>query len=576
MKGKIDLQKNGIILSGQPLLLSTPISSSTPTNPLACCVPISTSTSIFTNSIHNTNFLPFMNILWVEETSSSKPNEIEVTYVYPINHSITNSKKNGEFELPYEDAKKKLYPTTQILTIESTNLNPLVDNYNGKLSDYIMRLSYPFYNYSKSLSFKPRSIFVLINPHSGKGNAIEIFNKHVKPILTSAHCKLTIQHTEYKGHGTELSKSLNIDDYDTILCASGDGIPYEVINGFYQREDRSRAFSKINIVQTPGGSGNAMSLSCLGATSASLAAVRILKGKESQCDLMAISKESSNEVILSFLSQTYGAIAQADIGTEWMRSIGDIRFDIGVAYEVFSGHKYPCDIAVKWKCKDNDEIHKHYKNEKHNKNQNSNNFIKDQTFVHMNKLSNTSEETTDNSIIIRNDNNNNNNDNFELKELKDEDFELKYHDNFKNSTSYFDSLPEGWSIYDKNITNNSRIFYAGKMPYIASTTNFFPAALPTDGTIDVVVFDSRSNFISTANALLSLDKGTHVWEECVEHSKVEAFRLIPKAKDECFISVDGEWFPYEPFQVEVLNKIMRTILWSDCSFTESGYLANAI
>lgn len=520
MKGTIDLERKGIILAGQPLLLSTPLSTST--NPLACCMPTSTKTSSF-NSTSTNNFLPFLNILWAEETSSGKPNEIEISYVYPIDPTPP-IKNSSTFELPYEDGKRKLYPATQILTIESPDFNPVDNNLN--LSDFIMSQAYP-----NSEKFKPQSIYVIINPHSGKGKANDIFNEQVKPILISAHCNLTVQHTEYQSHATDLARSLNIDDYDTILCASGDGIPYEVINGFYQRSDKVRAFSKINVVQTPGGSGNALSLSCLGATSASLAALRILKGKPSQCDLMAVSKESSDEITLSFLSQTYGAIAQADIGTEWMRSVGVVRFDLGVAYEVLAGKKYPCDLAVKWKCKDNEEIHKHLKNE-------------------------------------------NSKPSVGLKELTDADFILKYNDQFQHSKS-FNNLPDGWSIYDKNITENSRIFYAGKMPYIASTTNFFPAALPNDGAIDIIVFDSRSNLLATANALLSLDKGTHVWEDCVKHSKVEAFRLIPRSKKECYISVDGEWFPYETFQVEILSGILRTILWADDAFTEAGYLANA-
>lgn len=532
MRGIVDLQRKGIVLSGQPLLLSTSTGSTTH-NPLAYCLPLSTSTSSFIRSNSSSSFLPFVNILWVEETNSGKPNELEVSYVYSVpsaNDQQTEDKPEAKFELPYEDCERNLFPSTQILTIEFHNNTPIPDGM--KLCDLIMRYSYPFSKFDTSNGFKQQSVFVLINPHSGKGEAMDIFYKQVKPILTSAHCQFTVQKTEYKGHATELATSLDIDQYDTIICASGDGIPYEVINGFYNRNDRAKAFSKINIVQTPGGSGNAMSLSCLGATSASLAALRILKGKPSQCDLMAVSKESSDEVILSFLSQTYGAIAQADIGTEWIRALGSIRFDLGVFYEVITGHKYPCDLAVKYKCKNNDEIYDHYENE----------------------VSDPSKTNTT------------------LTELSEDNFTLKYHEYFKRSAA-FDSLPTDWEVYDKNVTNNNRIFYAGKMPYISSRTNFFPAALPADGAIDLVVFDARSNFFNTANALISIEKGVHIQDDYVEHCKVEAFRLIPKSKKDCYISVDGEWFPYESFQVEIMQSLLRTILWEG-DYTTTGYLEN--
>ncbi|TID12974.1 hypothetical protein CANINC_005073 [Pichia inconspicua] len=519
MRGTIDFDNKVIRLSGQ-ILFSPNDSLACSVNPFAICLPVSTTTSTFTRLPSAPHDLPFANILWVENTN--QPNEVEVTYAYPTDHVFETEQISSDFQLPYQDAKRKLVPNTQLITIDFSGTATSGENHD--IREILLRHAYPHMNEK----IQPQRIYVLINPHSGKGEALEIFNKEVKPILTSAHCKLTIKLTEYHGHATELAENLNIDDYDTILCASGDGTPYEVINGFYKRKDRAKAFNKINIVQTPGGSGNAMSLSCLGATSASLAALRILKGKSSQCDLMAVCKSSSDEVVLSFLSQTYGAIAQADIGTEWIRWIGGIRFDLGVVYQLLKDTKYPCELAVKLKCKGNDEISKHYEE--------------------MMKAPKKEEPITE------------------------ENFKLHYYDDFKESAR-MENLPAGWEVYDSNVTLNNRIFYAGKMPYIAASTNFFPAALPTDGSIDLIVFDSRSKFLSTANALMSLDKGTHVWEDGVKHFKVEAFRLIPKSSKKCFISVDGEWFPYEPFQVEILNKVLRTILWDD-EFTVTGYLEN--
>ena len=519
MRGEIDIEKGGIRLYGQPLTLNAYENDNS--SSIGCClsVPFSTRTSNFNVNSAN-NFIPFINILHVEKATSIMNGEIEITFAYPIDGKMNITENQSlEFQLPYEDAKREYIPkniTLKICDNENENDNEAIDDIIGK----IMSLSYPF---SKK---RPR-IYVLINPHSGKGEAVKIYNEQAKPIIIGSHCEVTVQHTEYSGHATDIAENIDIDKYDMILCASGDGIPYEVINGFYKREDKCKAFSKINIVQIPGGSGNAMSLSCLGATSSSLAILRALKGKSSQIDLMAISKESSNEIILSFLSQTYGAIAQADIGTEWIRSIGSIRFDLGVAYEVLNNRKYPFDLAVKMVCRDNSEIIKHFEN------------VKD----------------------------------IEDRELTQEDFKLKYNEEFQNNAN-INNLPESWEIYDEKISNNANIFYAGKMPYVSGNTNFFPAALPNDGLIDLVVFDSRYKAMQNSKALLSLDKGTHVWEDCVEHFKVSAYRLIPKKNRKCYISVDGEKFPYEAFQVEVLHKVMRTILWEGSVYTGSGYLEN--
>lgn len=575
MRGHIDFKRNGIKLSGQPLIPAHTANSNT--NPLGCCLPSSTSTSNFSNSA--ITFLPFLCILWAQETSTGRENELEITYAYPIECAYSDNLEtsdNMQFQLPYEDAKRKVRVASEIMfiDIESTKSELPSEDRDMKTCDLILKYSYPFSQFNPfTEEFHQQSIFVIINPHSGKGTALEIFNDKVRPILEGAHCNITVQLTDYQGHATDLARELNIDEYDTILCASGDGIPYEVINGFYQRPDRAQAFSKINIVQSPGGSGNAMSLSCLGATSASLSALRILKGKPSQCDLMAISKSSSDEVILSFLSQTYGAIAQADIGTEWMRFIGGIRFDLGVAYEVLSGKKYPCELAFKIKCKNNDEVMEHYQNEvgkyKNNSStysnlKNNNRDIQGARGIYRDDSVefDLTEQSQDKNVSCG----------IQLRKLTEDDFQLKYHEEFREDTS-MRRLPEDWEIYDKDKTENMRIFYSGKMPYIAATTNFFPAALPADGAIDLVVFDSRSKFASTANALLSLEKGTHVWDDCVEHMKVEAFRLEPKSTTPCYISVDGERFPYETFQVEVLKGVLRTILWEG-NYTVTGFLEN--
>jgi len=52
--------------------------------------------------------------------------------------------------------------------------------------------------------------------------------------------------------------------YDGIVAVSGDGIPYEVVNGFAKRLDALAAFRKVAIVPIPAGSGNGFSINLLG------------------------------------------------------------------------------------------------------------------------------------------------------------------------------------------------------------------------------------------------------------------------------------------------------------------------
>lgn len=136
-------------------------------------------------------------------------------------------------------------------------------------------------------------------------------------------------------------------------------------------------------------------------------------------------------------------------------------------------------------------------------------------------------------------------------QIKEEDFKIKY--------PLDEGIPSDWERLDPNISNNLSIFYTGKMPYVAADTKFFPAALPSDGTMDMVITDARTSLTRMAPILLGLDKGSHVLQPEVLHSKILAYKIIPKLGNGLF-SVDGEKFPLEPLQVKIMPRLCKTLL----------------
>ncbi|CEP63413.1 uncharacterized protein LALA0_S08e01904g [Lachancea lanzarotensis] len=376
---------------------------------------------------------------------------------------------------------------------------------------------------------RERSILVIINPHGGKGQAKKLFMSKVKPILAASNCIVQVLETRYRGHAAEVAENLDIDMYDVIACASGDGIPHEVLNGLFRREDRAAAFNKLAVTQLPCGSGNAMSLSCHGTANPTYAALSVVKASEVRIDLMCCTQASyKNEHRLSFLSQTFGVIAESDINTEFIRWMGPSRFELGVLVNVLQRKKYPCDLYVKYCAKSKNDLREHYS--LHKKKQES--------------------DSDDSSSELPN-----------QQDIQESDFQLSY--------GLSDPVPDDWELVDPDITANLGIFYAGKMPYIAPNTKFFPAALPNDGCFDLVLTDSRTSITRMAPILLSLDKGHHVLQPEVVHSKVTAYRLIPKLK-QSVISIDGESFPYEPLQVEVLPGLCKTLTYNG-SYIETDF-----
>jgi sphingosine kinase len=389
--------------------------------------------------------------------------------------------------------KSHLLPTSVTLQIDDLGYDDLIDE--------IYKKSYPCTRPNKS-------ILVLINPHGGKGKAMKLFLKKAKPILIAANAKVEVVETKYSKHATDIARELDINKYDMIACASGDGVPYEVFNGFYERSDRAEAFNKVPVTQIPCGSGNAMAESCLGTSEPSFAALAILKASDVSIDLMAVTQD--NHTTVSFLSQTFGFIADGDLGTEYLRFLGSIRFDLGVAYKMLLRARYPCEISIKYAAKSKDELR-----------------------------------------VLYHDYKNGEYDNEEVDEVLESNLKLRYDPN--------GPIPEDWENVNQDFADNIGIFYTGAMPYVSKDVQFFPAALPNDGSFDLVMMDGRTSLTRQTPILLSLESGKHVTAPEVQHSKVLAYRLTPKYSDG-LLSVDGERYPLKPLQVEVLPKAAKTLM----------------
>lgn len=380
-------------------------------------------------------------------------------------------------------------------------------------SDYAQAIVARAYNSIKS----KKRLLVLVNPHSGAGKAKQIFETQCRPILEAAKCRLDVVETTHRFHAHEIAKSTKDirKRYDAIVCCSGDGIPHEIINGFAQRPDAEKCLAQIPICQLPGGSGNSMSLSVNGSVSPTKAALSIVKGVSMPIDLMHMSQ--GDKKILTFLTQSFGTIADADLGTEPLRWMGTLRFTLGALYFTLGNKTYPCDVYVKYAHKHEDDTLK----------------------AHYNSHDPLVLKTPDALVP-------------------------KY-------GTVNDPVPSDWSKIPD--CENLSILYAGKFPYVSSDVMMFPAALPTDGTMDF--FMTKTHDIkgpSAVSMLLSLENGKHIECKGTEYAKILAYRLVPKNKTG-YLSIDGEIFPHEAFQVEVLRSTGCLLVPPSANgkFIETGY-----
>ncbi|KAF3989782.1 hypothetical protein FT663_01930 [Candidozyma haemuli var. vulneris] len=438
-----------------------------------------------------------------------------------------------------DPATKYLIEYSDIIWCESANDNTVVKVFYiervGKtleVKNMLVDVSYAAENHDiASLILKKAykgsivapSVLIVLNSFGGKGKAREIYKSSILPVLQAAHVNVTYQETTHQGHAVEIGRDIDESKYDVIACCSGDGVPHEIMNGMFEREGSGEsAFDKIAITQLPCGSGNALSLSTHGTNDAAMAAFRMLKAERTKMDVMAVTQMENDveQTRISFVSQAYGSIADADIGTESLRWMGPIRFEIGVAHKLITKAKYPCDLWVHYGCEGH-EVKSHF--ERHQKGQM------------------TAEGST--------------------KQI------------YPKLT---EEPPAEWEKMQPEISDNVNIFYVGKMPYMSDQAQFFPAALPQDGMMDMLVTNAKAPLLHMIGLFTKIDRGAHVHSNEVIHAKVLGYRLVPKVDDDRkhYISVDGENFPLSPIQVEVVPRAVTVLLqggsYVDTCFTDSG------
>lgn len=282
--------------------------------------------------------IPLYNILWAELDNSGRTLTIE----YVREASKTN-RRAAKLSFPFDPESA----TPEAASPDS-------------ISEWVQHLMARSYGPAP----RRRRAYVLVNPHAGPGGAVKIWESQVKPIFDAARMSLTIHETTFSGEAVSLVENMDIDQFDIVVPCSGDGLPHEVFNGLGRRPDARRALHKIAVAHVPCGSGNALACNVFGTHRPSLAALAIVKGVATPLDLISITQ--GDRRILSFLSQALGIMAEADLGTEHLRWMGEHRFTYGVIMRILKKKVYPCDLWAKVDIDHKDGVRDHYRREREN------------------------------------------------------------------------------------------------------------------------------------------------------------------------------------------------------------------
>ena len=179
-----------------------------------------------------------------------------------------------------------------------------------------------------------KNLLVIINTNSGKGDSEKTFFTQVLPYFEE-HTNYKIEYcvSRYCNHvDYYISQNKDIiNQYDSLIILGGDGMFHLTLNSLI----KNKVDIPLGII--PSGSGNGLVKSIFYERVRDEYTVfdcynLIKEYRIKSIDTISVSSNTGN--LTSFLAISWGIISDLDINTEFMRFLGNIRFDIGAVWNI--------------------------------------------------------------------------------------------------------------------------------------------------------------------------------------------------------------------------------------------------
>ncbi|KAI8451689.1 ATP-NAD kinase-like domain-containing protein [Phakopsora pachyrhizi] len=398
---------------------------------------------------------------------------------------------------------------------------------------------------------RSRKILVIVNPFGGSGKGQKIWKSTVEPILKLSTASVEVKFTSHSGHASEIGKELRIDKVDVVVCVSGDGVIHELINGIGLRPDAQSVLKRLSISPIPAGSGNALSANQLGpkeGRNTQLATIVALKGKPVPLDLCSFTQLHPDQASastagepfqprlirrLSFLSVSFGLMAELDICHRFIfGAIANRKQRVRIDLRIIDDDK--ASIERNWVDKQR-QIVKNTTTTVTTTASSSGEMISSSEVNHKDQEDASRNEAGDKSQSENG-----------LPTLRFGDVSVPIQSNDGN---------DGWVTIEDKITT----FYAGTLPFMATELLAFPAKVPGDGSIDLIIHKSPST-IKTLKMMDGAENGSMFKSNECRYYKTRAIRLTPisgtSKSDE---SSDSDKIFKKVTKIKLLNLIKNLI-----------------
>lgn len=205
---------------------------------------------------------------------------------------------------------------------------------------------------------RPRNLLLFVNPYGGKKNALSLYEKYAKPIFKLANIDVSVIITQRPNQIFDLVLQQNIDHYDGIISAGGDGTFSELFNGLIYREalkGHSNEPSKIDVNNIPrlskplgiipAGSTDTIAYCLHGTIDIKTCIIHIVLGQTAGLDL---SSASNDKGIVKFYASvmSYGYLGDLLYESENLRWLGPKRYDYSGFKKILRNRGYDVELLL--------------------------------------------------------------------------------------------------------------------------------------------------------------------------------------------------------------------------------------
>ncbi len=169
-------------------------------------------------------------------------------------------------------------------------------------------------------------IQLIFNPHAGRGRGMKTYPE-IHRLLKEAGHEVIPHRTIYRFHATEIVKSLNLYETDTIISVGGDGTLFEIVNGLMI--NAGKKIPPVGII--PIGTGNSFAKDLKIFTLED--GIRAVKRNISRpVDIISFTTENSLYYFVNNLG--FGFVADVSLSSEPLKRLGYTAYAIGVLKEM--------------------------------------------------------------------------------------------------------------------------------------------------------------------------------------------------------------------------------------------------